>query len=137
MVNDQLTAVLEHTVWGTIEMIAEHGYWQMAIVVLAAGVFIPITEIIGIAWLLATIEWPTKDGLVLRTRFFRVLRRLVRWPMILPFIAAIAAPIVKFRGLDDIVAGPGATPLFMVIALLMFAVRMFEPKDMWRMAGAV
>jgi len=137
MVNDQLTAVLEHTVWGTIDMIAEHGYWQMAIVVLAAGVFIPITDIIGIAWLLATIEWPTKDGLVLRTRFFRVLRRLVRWPMILPFIAAIAAPIVKFRGLDDIVAGPGATPLFMVIALLMFAVRMFEPKDMWRMAGAV
>jgi paraquat-inducible protein A len=137
MVNDQLTAIVEHTVWGTVRLIAEHGYWQMAIVVLAAGVFIPIAEIIGVVTLLATIEWPRKRGLVLRTRVFRVLHRLARWPMILPFIAAIAAPIVKFHGIDDIVAGPGATPLFMVIALLMFAVRMLEPKDMWRSAGAV
>ena len=136
MVNDQLTAVIEHTVWGTVRLIAERGYWQIAVVVLAAGVFIPITEIIGVLWLLATIEWPTRYGLVLRTRFFRVLQHLARWPMILPFIAAICAPIVKFHGIDDIVTGPGATPLFMVIALLMFAVRMVEPKDMWRAAEA-
>jgi uncharacterized paraquat-inducible protein A len=57
--------------------------------------------------------------------------------MVIPFIAAIAAPIVNYRGIDDIVAGPGATPLFMLVALLMFAVRMFEPKSMWRTAGEV
>jgi uncharacterized paraquat-inducible protein A len=71
----------------------------------------------------------------MRTRFYRLLERLVRWPMILPFIAAIAAPIVDFRGIDDIVSGPGATPLFALIALLMFGIRMFEPKSMWRTAG--
>jgi len=59
----------------------------------------------------------------------------VRWPMILPFIAAIAAPIVKYRGIDDIVAGPGATPLFAIITLLMLAVRLFEPRLMWLTAG--
>ena len=37
--------------------------------------------------------------------------------------------------IDDIVAGPGATPLFMIIALLMLAVRMFEPRLMWKSAG--
>jgi uncharacterized paraquat-inducible protein A len=55
--------------------------------------------------------------------------------MIIPFIAAIASPIVNFRGLDDIVAGPGATPLFMIITLLILAVRMFEPRLMWKTAG--
>jgi uncharacterized paraquat-inducible protein A len=55
--------------------------------------------------------------------------------MIIPFIAAIAAPIIDFRGIDDIVAGPGATPLFMIITLLIFAVRMFEPRLMWKTAG--
>jgi uncharacterized paraquat-inducible protein A len=55
--------------------------------------------------------------------------------MIIPFIAAIAAPIVDFRGVDDIVAGPGATPLFMLIALIMLAIRLFEPQHMWRTAG--
>ena len=63
-------------------------------------------------------RFPTRRGLVLRTRVYRVLHRLVRWPMIIPFVAAIAAPIVEFQGIDDIVAGPGATPLFMVIALI-------------------
>ncbi len=137
MVNDQLTAVLEHTVIGTVQLLADRGYWQFAVVVLVAGVAIPIAELAGLIWLLARVYWPKREGLVVRTRVYRILHRLVRWPMIIPFIAAIAAPIVKFRGIDDIVAGPGATPLFILIALLMFAVRMFEPKSMWRTAGEV
>ena len=76
-----------------------------------------------------------RRGLVLRTRVYRMLHRLARWPIIIPFIAAIAAPIINFRGIDDIVAGPGATPLFMLIVLIMFAVRFFEPRLMWRAAG--
>ena len=135
MINDQLTGVLEHTILGTVQMLADRGYWQIGVIVLVAGVAIPVTEIAGLAWLLARVGFPNTHGLVRRTRVYRILHRLVRWPMIIPFIAAIAAPIINFRGIDDIVAGPGATPLFMLIALLMFAMRMFEPRLMWKTAG--
>lgn len=135
MVNDQLTGVLEHTILGTVQMLADRGYWQLGVVVLIAGVGIPIVEMGGLIWLLMRVRFPSSKGLVTRTRVYRILQRLVRWPMIIPFIAAIAAPIVKFRGLDDIVTGPGATPLFVIIALLMLAVRLFEPRLMWRTAG--
>lgn len=135
MVNDQLTGVLEHTVIGTIQLLADHGYGQVGVVILVAGIAIPIAELIGLLWLLVRVRYPKRQGLVLRTRTYRMLRRLVRWPMIIPFIAAIAAPIVNFRGIDDIVAGPGATPLFLLIALIMFAVWLFEPKLMWKTAG--
>ena len=135
MVNDQLTAVLEHTVIGTVQLLADYGYWQFGVVVLLAGLVIPAVEILGLCWLLTRVRFPTRHGLLRRTRVYRGLRRLSRWPMIIPFIAAIAAPIVDFRGIDDIVAGPGATPLFMLIALIMLAVWLFEPKLMWKMAG--
>jgi len=135
MVNDNITGVLEHTVLGTVQLLADRGYWQLGVVVLLAGVAIPVAEIIGMLWLLARVPFPSRRGLVRRTRMYRVLHRLVRWPMILPFIAAIAAPIINYRGIDDIVAGPGATPLFVVIALMMLAVRLYEPKFMWRTAG--
>lgn len=135
MVNDQLTGVLEHTVLGTVQMLAERGYWQIAVVLLLAGVAIPVAELLGMVWLLARVRFPERKGLVLRTRVYRVLQRLMRWPMILPFIAAIAAPIVDFRGIDDIVAGYGATPLFLLIALIMLSVRLFEPRLMWKTAG--
>jgi paraquat-inducible protein A len=137
MVNDQITGVLEHTVIGTVQLLADRGYWQIGVVMLVAGVAIPFLEIVGLAWLLARVRFPSDRGLVMRTRIYRMLHRLVRWPMIIPFIAAIAAPIVDFRGLDDIVAGPGATPLFMLIALLILAVRLFEPRLMWKTAGEV
>ena len=137
MINDQLTAVLEHTVIGTVQLLADHGAWHFGVIVLVAGVGIPIVELFGLTWLLARVRFPKKEGLVLRTRVYRMLYRLVRWPMIIPFIAAIAAPIVDFRGIDDIVAGPGATPLFMLITLLMFGIRMFEPRLMWKTAGAI
>ncbi|HXI13659.1 MAG TPA: paraquat-inducible protein A [Thermoanaerobaculia bacterium] len=135
MVNDQLTGVLEHSVVGTVQLLTDRGYWQIGLVVLITAVGIPIIELIGLVWLLARVRFPNRNGLIIQTRAYRVLSRLARWPMILPFIVAIAAPIVNFRGLDDIVSGPGATPLFMLIALLMFAVRMFEPKHMWKTAG--
>jgi len=135
MVNDQLTGVLEHTVIGTVQLMADRGYWQFGVIVLVAGVVIPIVELLGMIWLLVRVRFPRRDGLVIRTRVYRVLRRLMRWPMIIPFIAALAAPIVDFRGIDDIVAGPGATPLFMLIALIMYANRMFEPRLMWKTAG--
>ena len=135
MVNDQLMGVVEHTVLGTVQLLADRGYWQIGAVILVAGVAIPVTELLGLAWLLATVRFPTRRGLVMRTRIYRVLHRLVRWPMIIPFIAAIAAPIVDFRGIDDIVAGPGATPLFLLIALIMLTMRLFEPRMMWKTAG--
>ncbi len=135
MVNDQLTAVLEHTVFGTVQLLAERGYWEYGVIIVIAGVIIPFVEIVGMTWLLLRVRFPSKKGLVVRTQVYRFLHRLVRWPMIIPFIAAIAAPIVDFRGIDDIVAGPGATPLFMLIALLMLAVRLFEPQLMWKTAG--
>jgi paraquat-inducible protein A len=135
MVNDQLTGVLEHTVLGTVEMLAERGYWWVGVIILVAGIAIPAVELLGMIWLLARVRFPERKGLVLRTRVYRMLQRLMRWPMILPFIAAIAAPIVDFRGIDDIVAGYGATPLFLLIALIMLAVRLFEPRLMWITAG--
>ena len=135
MVNDNITGVIEHTVVGTVQLLADRGYWQFGVIVLVAGIAIPFVELLGMIWLLARVRFPEREGLVLRTRVYRVLKRLVRWPIIIPFIAAIAAPIVDFRGIDDIVAGPGATPLFILIALLMFAVRFFEPKLMWKTAG--
>ncbi len=135
MVNDNITGVLEHTILGTVQLLADRGYWQVGVIVLVAGVGIPVVELLGFIWLLFRVRVPDKHGLVRRTRVYRVLFRLVRWPMIIPFIAAIAAPIVKFRGIDDIVAGPGATPLFLIIALLMFAARFFEPRLMWKHAG--
>jgi paraquat-inducible protein A len=135
MVNQQLTAFLEHTVFGTVQLLADRGYWQFGVVVLIAGVAIPIVEMAGMLWLLLRVRFPSRRGLVRRTRMYRILHRLVRWPMIIPFIAAIAAPIVDFKGIDDIETGPGATPLFMVIALIMLAVRLFEPRLMWKTAG--
>lgn len=135
MVNDQLTAVLEHTVIGTVQLLADRGHWQYGVIVLLAGLVIPVMVLIGMTWLLLRVRFPSRKGLVLRTYVYRMLHTLVRWPMIIPFIAAIAAPIVDYRGIDDIVAGPGATPLFMLIVLLMLAVRLFEPRLMWKTAG--
>lgn len=135
MVNDQMTSVLEHTVIGTVQLFADRGYWQGGAIVLVAGIVIPIVELIGLLWLLGRVRFPNRNGLLLRTRAYRVLHRMVRWPMVIPFIAAIAAPIVNFRGIDDIVAGPGATPLFMLVTLTMVAMWRFEPKLMWKTAG--
>ena len=135
IVNDNLTGVWQHTFLGTVQLMADRGYWQFGIVVLLAAVVIPAFELIGLIWMLARVRFPSRRGLVRRTRIHRALHRLARWPMIIPFIAAIAAPVVDVRGIEDLVAGPAAAPLFLVIALLMLAMVLFKPRLMWETAG--
>lgn len=135
IVNDNLTGVWQHTFLGTVELLANQGYWQYGVVVLLAAVVIPALELIGLIWMLTRVRFPSTRGLVTRTRLYRALHRLVRWPMIILFIAAIAAPVLDVRGIQDLVVGPGAAPLFMVIALLMLAMGLFEPRLMWATAG--
>lgn len=135
IVNHQIGGVWEHTIIGTIQLLADYGYWQYGIVLLFAGVAIPLFALAVMGFLLLRVRFPSRRGLMVRTRLYRIVRRLVRWPMIIPFIAAVAAPIVDFRNLDDILAGPGATPYFAMVVLLMIAVRLFEPRWMWISAG--
>ena len=90
MVNDQLTGVLEHTVMGTVQLMADRGYWQMGVIVLVTGVVIPFVEIVGMIWLLARTRFPSPRGLIVRTRLYRVLHRLGVSDILLH--AAIAAP---------------------------------------------
>ena len=52
IVNDSLTGVLEHTVLGTVQLLADRGYWQYGVVVLLAGVAVPAVELIGLIWLI-------------------------------------------------------------------------------------
>ena len=120
---------------GTVQLLADHGYWQFGVVVLVAGVAIPIVVLVGLIWLLVARALPERPAWCGGRACIACCAVSSRWPMIIPFIAAIAAPIVDFRGIDDIVAGPGATPLFMLVALLMLAMRLFEPRLMWKTAG--
>lgn len=135
IVNDQLTGVWELTIFGTIQLMADRGLWVLGVVLLVAGVAVPVVELAGCAWLLVRVRLPSRAGLIARTRLYRLLRALVRWPMVIPFIAATAAPIVDFPHIDDIVAGPGATPYFLFVTLLVATVRLFAPKLMWQAAG--
>jgi paraquat-inducible protein A len=135
MVNDRLTGLWEHTILGTVRLVAEGGFWPLALVLLVAGLVVPLLELAGFAWLLARVWRPSRVGLVRRTRAYRILRDLVRWPMVIPFIAATATPIVDFPGIDDIIAGPGSTPFFLMVVMTMLVVRIFEPRLMWRAAG--
>jgi paraquat-inducible protein A len=135
LLNQQMTGVWEFTVLGTVQLLADQGMWHFSAVVLIAGVIIPVFVLLALAWLLATVRFPERRGLVLRTRTYRLLRVLIRWPMIIPFMVATSAPIVTFHGIDDIIAGPGATPFFIFIGLIIVSLRLFEPKLMWKTAG--
>src|SRR5258708_3157383 len=84
MVNDNVTGVIEHTILGTVQFLADRGYWQYGVIVLIAGVAIPAVELTGLIWLLARIRFPDRHGLVRRTRVHRILHRLFRSPTSIP-----------------------------------------------------
>lgn len=123
--------IREHTVASVIAQLFDHGSWHFGLVITGLGFVLPISLLTALAGLLAAVRHPTRRRLRDRTRAYRILHEAGRWPLTLPFVAALSAPLVDFTGIADSHVGPGATPFFLAMVAGILAVLLFDPRLMW------
>ncbi|MFO1048620.1 MAG: paraquat-inducible protein A [Geminicoccaceae bacterium] len=120
-------------VGGVVELI-QAGMMPVALLVLFASVVVPVLKLMGLAFLLVSVQRGWTSRLADRTRLYRIIEGIGRWSMVDVFMTGILAALVALGNLATITAGAGAVAFCAVVIVTIFASMSFDPRLMWDVA---
>ena len=107
------------------------GSYLVAIVVFVASVFVPVSKVIAMAYILMTVQFGWSTSQRQRVVLYRILEWVGRWSMLDIFVVAIMAALFDFGGLAKITAGTGATAFALAVIFTMVAAMKFDARLIW------
>ncbi len=119
------------TILSGCKTLIEAGMWPLALLVFFASITVPVLKIVGLAYLLISVQrkskWRPRD----RTVLYRVVEAVGRWSMIDVFMISILIALVKLGSIATIEPGVGATSFAAVVVFTMVAAMAFDPRLIW------
>ena len=130
-VTTSLGNVSADTIMSGVIYFAQHGSWEIALVIFTASVFIPFVKFIILIYLLLSVQfksiWRPKD----RTILYRATEAVGRWSMVDIYVVTILVALVKLGLIANIEAGPAAIYFAAVVVITMIAAESFDPRLIW------
>lgn len=115
---------------GIIDLI-NNGMIPIAAVVFVASIVVPTFKLIGLAWLLISVQRKRAMRARQRMFLFRFIEWIGRWSMLDIFVIAILVTLVNFGNFANVDANPGAIAFAAVVILTMLAAKTFDPRLIW------
>lgn len=119
------------TILSGVTHLIEGGQWPLAGLVFFASIAVPVLKLVGLAFLLVTVQgrssWRPRD----RTRLYRLIEGVGRWSMIDVFMISILVGLVKLGAIATIEPGIGAIAFAAVVVATMIASASFDPRLIW------
>lgn len=120
---------------GVVELF-QSGMWAIALLVLCASILVPLMKLIGLAYLLLSIQRGKTNRLQDRSRLYRMIELIGRWSMLDVFLVSILIAVVNLGQIASISPEPGAVFFAAVVVVTMFAANTFDPRLLWDRADA-
>jgi paraquat-inducible protein A len=127
----QLGAGAPSTILGGVEELLDSGMYPLAALVFFASIAVPMMKLIGLTFMLITVQTGHAAWLRDRTRLYYAIHWIGRWSMIDIFMEALLGALVQFGGVVTIEPGIGAVAFCAVVILTIFAAETFDPRIMW------
>jgi len=119
------------TIMSGVVALVEGEMWALAFLVLFASFIVPLTKLIGLSYLLISIQvgsrWRPRE----RTQLYRIIEVVGRWSMLDIFMISILISLVKLGSIATIEPGVGGTFFAAVVVITMFAAMSFDPRLIW------
>lgn len=119
------------TIISGCETLIRADMWPLALLVFTASIFVPLVKILGLGFLLVSVQlkwsWRPKE----RTRMYRWIEVIGRWSMLDIFLISLMTALVQLGSVATITAGPGVRSFAAVVILTMFAAMSFDPRLIW------
>lgn len=120
---------------GVVELI-NYGDIPIAVLIFFASITVPMAKLLGLMYLLVSVQRRSRFRPKDRTRLYRVVAAIGRWSMVDVFVVAILAALVQFGSLASIDPDVGVIAFCGVVVTTMFAALAFDPRLIWDAAGA-
>jgi paraquat-inducible protein A len=127
----QLSRGEPQTIFSGVVHLAEAGFLGLAAIVFVASVVVPVLKLIGLGFLVATVQFRWTGSRLAATRVHRLLEITGRWSMIDVFTIALLVALVQLELLATVEAGVGAVYFAIVVVLTMIASQTFDSRLLW------
>ncbi|MDQ2102760.1 paraquat-inducible protein A [Azospirillum isscasi] len=115
---------------GVEELIAAE-MWPVALLVFFASITVPVLKLIGLAYLLWSVQRRSPKRRRDRTRLYRLIEGVGRWSMVDIFMISLLAALVQLGAIATIHAELGAVAFAAVVVITMLASESFDPRLIW------
>ena len=122
---------IDSTILGGVIDLAHHGAWDVAAVVFAASIMIPIGKFVVILYLVWSIRTRVVLDVHTRIRLYEVVEFIGRWSMIDVFVVAILTALVQLGFIASINPGPAAVFFALSVAFTMLSAQALDPRLIW------
>lgn len=119
------------TILSGVKALVEAGMFPLALLVFFASITVPVLKLVGLSYLLLSVQYKTQWRPRDRTRLYRITEVVGRWSMIDIFMIAILVALVKLQAVATIEPGVGAISFAAVVVITMFAAASFDPRLIW------
>jgi paraquat-inducible protein A len=119
------------TILSGVKALIAVGMWPVALLVFFASITVPVLKLIGLTFLLVSVQrrsrWRPRD----RTFLYRIIESVGRWSMVDIFMISILVALVNLGSIATIQPGAGAIVFAAVVIITMIASMSFDPRLIW------
>jgi len=117
-------------VGGVIELV-HYGEWEIALIVFAASVLIPVSKFFVILYLVWSIRRRARLDVHARIVLYEIVEFIGRWSMVDVFVVAILTALVHIGFIAAINPGPAALFFATSVAFTMLSAQALDPRLIW------
>jgi paraquat-inducible protein A len=131
MRTDSLFGSEDHTILGGVVELWNDGSWDLAAIVFVASIVVPILKMLALAVLAITVQRRSHWRRHERARLYRMLDAVGHWSMLDVYVVALLVGLVRFRGLAEVLPGPGIAAFGAVVVLTLLSSMSLDPRLIW------
>jgi paraquat-inducible protein A len=131
MYTEQFPERRADTILSGIRYLWERGSWELAVIVFAASVLVPILKLGALGFLLISSTRHSAWRPRTRTKLYRALEVIGHWSMLDVFVVALLTAVVQLGQFARVAPGPAVLPFAGVVILTMLASASFDARAIW------
>jgi paraquat-inducible protein A len=131
MRTESLFGAENHTILGGVVDLWNDGSWDLAVIVFVASIVVPILKMLALAVLAITVQRHSPWRRHQRARLYRMLDAVGHWSMLDVYVVALLVGLVRFRGIAEVLPGPGIAAFGAVVVLTLLSSLSLDPRLIW------
>lgn len=122
---------VEDTIFSGVASLVNSDMLGIAIIIFVASIVVPVAKILGLAFLLLTIQFKRSVNHLQRMKLYRFIQWIGKWSMMDLFVISIMVALIDRDQLLDFTPGPGAIAFGVVVVLTMLAAESLDSRLIW------
>lgn len=125
-------ALSEDTLMSGVISFIGMGSYFVAFVVFFASIFVPVSKILIMLYLLAAVHFKWRHSIKWQTRLLHIVHFVGRWSMLDLFVLALMMSLVTRGQIINFTVGPGAFYFGAAVFLTMISTSQFDSRLIWK-----